>query len=402
MARRGRQSRGGRQEGGTPTARPQSGRDQSAWRRRGLRPSTWRSSGALILLHLCAAGPLPHVGSSCRDHPSARCRPRPGLPCMRSDALGMRALRLRGGSSANAWAAICNADSQSDRERLEEGADGGEYLHDVDIEELIKDCKGESTWEKLQNYIAALQDAHGEDEVDNDDVDEYGPHLRCNNTWRIGPFAADCWSVPWEERKIVGELEFPNGNVYPLREGDLPNRRPFEPDDWPAPKPSAPKHSPAHPRLLRKENIDLREYDIAERDWLFKDDRGADKGPGEPRNETLKDLRSIPHWINDVDTEARRNMPPGGYPLEIEGAARRDFDPTRGDGEETSSTSHVYEYVRQKALELYGTRLLTTAYRPAIPYYNTLGSLLQHTRSAMSYSGIIASLLQHTRPGMSY
>lgn len=244
----------------------------------------------LILLRLFTDGPLLE---GCGDPPSSvpRCHPRPDptLPCVLAGALDVRILQLRGGSSAAAWAAIGNADSQSDRERMERGAGGEEYLQDVDVQELIKDCKGATTWEKLQNYIAALQDNHGEEEVDNADVDEVGPHLRLNNTWRVGPFAADCWGVPWEERKIIGELEFPNGKVYPLREGDLPNRRPFEPDDWSEPKASVPKHSPAHPRLLRKENIDLREYDIAERDWLFKDEPDSRAEPAAPQEEASRD-----------------------------------------------------------------------------------------------------------------
>ena len=242
----------------------------------------------LIFLVLFTEGPLLE---SCGDPPNSvpRCHQRPGLPCVLAGALGVRILRLRGGSSAAAWAAICNADSQSDRERMEGGGGGEEYLQDVDIQELIKDCKGATTWEKLQNYIAALQDNHGEEEVDNADVDEVGPHLRLNTPWRVGPFAADCWGVPWEERKIIGELEFPNGKIYPLREGDLPNRRPFEPDDWSEPKASVPKHSPAHPRLLRKENIDLREYDIAERDWLFKDEPDSRAEPAAPQEEASRD-----------------------------------------------------------------------------------------------------------------
>ena len=110
------------------------------------------------------------------------------------------------------------------------------------------------------------------------------PHLKCNNTWRIGPFAADCWSVPWSERKIEGTLTFPNGNVVALREGDLPNRNPFVPDDWPEPRSETSKEThKSISRLTRKTNIDLRDYDIAERDWLFKDNPNCSAAGAAPR-----------------------------------------------------------------------------------------------------------------------
>ena len=85
-------------------------------------------------------------------------------------------LRLRGGcGAASIWEAIDNADSESDRMRLEDGDyDGFESLREFDMEELIKDCEGETTWEKLKNYVTALQDNYGEDEVDNIDVEEFG------------------------------------------------------------------------------------------------------------------------------------------------------------------------------------------------------------------------------------
>ena len=86
--------------------------------------------------------------------------------------LGCR-LNLRGGS-ALAWAAIENADSESDRERLEQGDETGAYLHDVDMDEMLRDCSGATTWDKFQNYVKGLQSHYGEEEVDNIDIDEFG------------------------------------------------------------------------------------------------------------------------------------------------------------------------------------------------------------------------------------
>jgi hypothetical protein len=211
------------------------------------------------------------------------------------------------------------------------------------------------------------------------------PHLRCNNTWRIGPFAADCWSVPWKERKILGTLEFPNGKLFALREGDLPNRNHPVPDDWIVKSTSRKQRKAEQPdRLMRKHNINLREFDIAERDWLFKDKSNATKvqssitpiSPsavtggaaqeiaGEGEQSGLKDLRTLDHWVCKIETNASRNMPPGGYPLQFEDARPQDFNPTQGDDDETSSTSHIYDYVRSAILDEYGQaavpRLLKT------------------------------------------
>jgi len=82
--------------------------------------------------------------------------------------------------------------------------------------------------------------------------------------------------VPWKERKIVGTLEFPNGKTCALREGDLPNRNPYVPDDLMMPEDRV-KQLPKYTtdRLNRTTGIDLRQYDVAERDILFNDARGA-------------------------------------------------------------------------------------------------------------------------------
>eukprot|EP00277_Geminigera_cryophila_P009591 CAMPEP_0179406720 /NCGR_PEP_ID=MMETSP0799-20121207/1067_1 /TAXON_ID=46947 /ORGANISM="Geminigera cryophila, Strain CCMP2564" /LENGTH=215 /DNA_ID=CAMNT_0021177847 /DNA_START=272 /DNA_END=916 /DNA_ORIENTATION=+ len=167
--------------------------------------------------------------------------------------------------------------SSRDRERMEgTGDEDDAHMHDIDVEELLQDYEGKNSWEKLTKFIQALQDNYGEEEVDNVDVEEFGPHLRCNNTWRIGPFAAECWSVPWKERKIIGTLEFPNGKTCALREGDLPNRNPYVPDDLMMPEDRV-KQLPKYTtdRLNRTTGIDLRQYDVAERDVLFNDARGA-------------------------------------------------------------------------------------------------------------------------------
>ena len=124
----------------------------------------------VILLLLLAAGGLESQRSQ-RDTPhTARvplCRVNPQLLCPR------RYLRLKGGSSA-VWAAIDNADSESDRERLQDDTYDGARLGEMDMEDVLKDCEGKTTWEKLKNYVSALEIDHGEEEIDNIDVDEFG------------------------------------------------------------------------------------------------------------------------------------------------------------------------------------------------------------------------------------
>ena len=189
--------------------------------------------------------------------------------------------------------------------------------------------------------------------------------------------------------------------MIPLREGDLPNRNPYVPDEYANPELFGNASSPAKTdRLLRKHKIDLRQYDIAERDWLFKDKGQRHDGSARVSNETsshapatgkpcapsesttaahnlgeaagdsvgadkttasaacegtpLRDLRTLPHWVNEIETNASRNMPPGGYPLDFEGATRDDWDPTHGDDESTSSSSHEYARLRSAILEEYG------------------------------------------------
>ena len=57
--------------------------------------------------------------------------------------------------------------------------------------------------------------------------------------------------------------------------------------------------------LLRKQGIDLREYDIAEREWLWPNETRPN-----PTNAStgLKDLRTLDHWVNKIETNASRNM----------------------------------------------------------------------------------------------
>ena len=50
----------------------------------------------------------------------------------------------------------------------------GEALHDIDMEELLKDYEEKTGWEKLKNYIGSLQDTYGEEEVDNVGIEELG------------------------------------------------------------------------------------------------------------------------------------------------------------------------------------------------------------------------------------
>jgi hypothetical protein len=85
-------------------------------------------------------------------------------------------LRLRGGSAA-IWAAIEDADSESDRERLRNdpaASDGANPLRDFDMENLLRDYAGKTAWEKLKSFVGALQANYGEEEIDNVDVDEFG------------------------------------------------------------------------------------------------------------------------------------------------------------------------------------------------------------------------------------
>ena len=83
------------------------------------------------------------------------------------------ALRLRGGSAA-VWEAIENAVSEIDGQRVDGDDEDGEALHDIDMEELLKDYEGKTSWEKLKNYIGSLQDTYGEEEVDNVGIEELG------------------------------------------------------------------------------------------------------------------------------------------------------------------------------------------------------------------------------------
>jgi len=193
------------------------------------------------------------------------------------------------------------------------------------------------------------------------------PHLKCNNTWRIGPFAAPCYDVPWSQRKILGTLTFPNGRVFPLREGDMPNRNPIVPDDFSEREDSSEMAVRAGERrsrkeergscgLLRKQGIDLREYDIAEREWLWPNETRPN-----PTNAStgLKDLRALDHWVNTIETNASRNMPPGGWPLEFEGVKPKEWEALVGAEEppsSSSSSSHIYDYCRSALLEEYGQR----------------------------------------------
>ena len=354
--------------------------------------------GLCVLLMLAALEPfngVHHVSTiaipSSAPRGQALCRGGGG-------AKGPLKLALRGGSAAAVRAAIDNADSESDRERLDRGDGDGSLLRNIDIEALLKDCEGTTSWEKLKNFIGSIQDTHGEEEVDNIDVDEYGPHLRCNNTWRVGPFASKCFEVPWRERKIVGTITFPNGFESTLREGDLPNRIPFVPDDEGDTRLSTPACADGTGRpqcsLMRKHREDLRDYDIAERDWLFNDEAPEDmdergthssvpvlsssggggrslsnmrddasklqcEAPVPPQAKGgLKDLRTFPHWVNEFETNESRAMPAGGYPLEFENISRQEWvdalRPRQGDGEDSSSSSHIYEHIRGAVLEEYG------------------------------------------------
>ena len=72
------------------------------------------------------------------------------------------------------WEAIENAVSEIDGQRVDGDDEDGEALHDIDMEELLKDYEGKTSWEKLKNYIGSLQDTYGEEEVDNVGIEELG------------------------------------------------------------------------------------------------------------------------------------------------------------------------------------------------------------------------------------
>ena len=102
-----------------------------------LRPSLLMILLCLVALESCADLPLPS-------------RALLGANCARLT------LQLRGGSSA-VWAAIEDADSESDRERLEGNGDGGDPLRSFNMEELLREYEGKTTWEKLTKFVEGLQ-----------------------------------------------------------------------------------------------------------------------------------------------------------------------------------------------------------------------------------------------------
>ncbi|EKX47409.1 hypothetical protein GUITHDRAFT_137577 [Guillardia theta CCMP2712] len=72
-------------------------------------------------------------------------------------------------------------------------------------------------------------ETYGEEEVDNADIDEYGPHVWYGDDyWKIGDLA--WWDIPWIQRPLIGQLVLDDGTSIDLREGDLPNRNPYNPD----------------------------------------------------------------------------------------------------------------------------------------------------------------------------
>ena len=157
------------------------------------------------------------------------------------------------------------------------------------------------------------------------------PHLRCNNTWRIGPFAAPCYDVPWSERKIVGSLTFPSGKVCALREGDLPNRNPFYPDNMQERRYRNGRRKDKN-RTKRKHSLELRGPGTAGTGGLFPDH-------GKNGTEGLLSLEATDASIEQSTHTHDRDA---------------DITPAHGDGEASSSTSHVYDYFRSALLEEYG------------------------------------------------
>ena len=138
----------------------------------------FRDSGALFrLIRLVSLLLLVAGGLESHRCPARATRLAAHLACVppAHDAQDMpQTLRLRGGSAA-VWAAIENADSESDRERMEgTGDEDDAHMHDIDVEELLQDYEGKNSWEKLTKFIQALQDNYGEEEVDNVDVEEFG------------------------------------------------------------------------------------------------------------------------------------------------------------------------------------------------------------------------------------
>jgi hypothetical protein len=98
----------------------------------------------LLLILLCLV-----ALESCADLPLPAC-------ALFRASCARLALRLRGGSSA-VWAAIEDADSESDRERLEGNGDGGGPLRSFNMEELLREYEGKTTWEKLTKFVEGLQ-----------------------------------------------------------------------------------------------------------------------------------------------------------------------------------------------------------------------------------------------------
>lgn len=158
-------------------------------------------------------------------------------------------LKLRGGSTTVGQDAM-NDEGEDDEEEGDE--DEGSVREEImrkakeegrfeakveDLEGLAGELPGQTAWEKLQAWADMCIKNAGKGQVDNVGIEEYGPHTidpDYPKTWATGVF--ECWlTTPWEDRPEIGQLEWPSGHMDILKEGDLPNRRPFipDPDDLP-------------------------------------------------------------------------------------------------------------------------------------------------------------------------